>query len=375
MIIGVPKEIKNKEFRVAMTPAGVREFKKHGHTVLIEYGAGLGSSIEDKEYFDAGAELVDKDELFKKADMIYKVKEIFPEEFHYLREGLIVFTYIHSNAHVEQTNALLEHKVVAISYEDIRDKNGKFPLLRPMSEIAGKGGFIAACQFMQKIHGGPGLMLAKTYGVSAPQIAIMGCGYGGVGAAELAAGFGNKVTMLDIDFDKMEAAKALLPANVDFVYSNENNIVECLKKSDVVFNCVNWQKWRKDHLITREMLRYMKPGAMIVDVACDDAGAVETCHSTTHDDPVFFEEGVMHYCVDNIPSAFSRTATYALTGATLPYALEIADKGYNKALIEDVILRKGLCFYLGDLTLEETGKKQNRPYKTPEEVLKINERS
>ena len=372
MVIGVPKEIKNKEYRVAITPAGIREFKKKNHTVLIEPGAGLGSSITDKEYTDAGAELANKDELFRRADMVYKVKEIFPEEFHYLRKGLIVFTYIHSNAHVEQTDAFLKNQVIGISYEDIKDKNGNFPLLRPMSEIAGKGGFIAACQFMQKIHGGCGLMLSRVYGVSTPEIMVMGCGYGGVGVAELAAGFGNRVSMLDIDFDKMEKAKAALPSNVEFLYSNEHNIIECVKKSDVVFNCVSWQKWRKDHLITREMLKHMKPGALIVDVACDDAGAVETCRSTTHDDPVFFEEGVMHYCVDNIPSAFSKTATYALTGATLPYALEIADKGYEKALKEDTILRKGLCFYLGELTLEETGRKQNRPYKTPEEVLHIN---
>lgn len=371
MIIGVPKEIKNNEYRVAITPGGVREFKKYGHVVLVEFGAGLGSGIEDKDYMEAGAEIVEKDELFNRSDMIYKVKEFFPEEFKYLREGLIVFTYIHSNAHVEQTNAFLQGKVVGISYEDIEDDKGNFPLLRPMSEIAGKGGFLAACNFHQKIHGGKGLMLSRIYGAPTPEITILGAGYSGVGAAEMAAGFGNKVTLLDINFDKLEKAKAVLPPNVELLYSNESNIAECLKKTDVLINCVIWPKWRKDHLVTREMLREMKPGAMIVDVACDDEGAIETCRSTSHDNPVYFEEGIMHYCVDNIPSAFSKTATYALTSATLPYALEIANKGYNKALVDNKYLRKGLSFYLGELTLEETGKKQNRPYKTPEEVLNI----
>ena len=374
MIIGVPKEIKNSEFRVAMTPAGVREFKKHNHTVLIEHGAGLGSSITDKEYKDAGAELVDKDELFKRSEMIYKVKEILPEEYKYLRKGLVVFTYIHSNAHVEETDALLENKVVGIAYEDIEDENHKFPLLRPMSEIAGKGGVLAACQFMQKIHGGRGLLLSKVYGVPTPEITVIGSGYAGIGAAELAAGLGNKVTLLDINFDKMEQAKALLPANVEFLYSNESNIIQRLKKSDVIINCVLWPKWRKDHLISRDMLKYMKSGSMIVDVSCDDGGAVETCRSTSYDNPVYFEEGIMHYCVDNIPSSFSNTSTYALTSATLPYALEIANKGYDKALIENVKLRRGLTCYFGDLTLKETGVKQNRPYKEPEDVLKINQK-
>lgn len=371
MIIGVPKEIKDSEYRVAITPTGVKELKKHKHTVLVEYGAGAGSSIADSEYIEAGAELVGKDDLFKRSDMIYKVKEIFPEEFKYLREGLIIFTYIHSNAHVEQTDAFLESKAIGISYEDVEDGNKKFPLLRPMSEIAGKGGFIAACQFSQKIHGGNGIMLSRVIGVPTPEITIVGGGYAGIGAAELAASFGNKVTLLDISFDKLEQAKVILPSNVECLYSNENDLIECLKRSDVLINCVLWPKWRKDHLVTRQMLNYMKKGSLIVDVACDDGGAIETCRSTSHDNPTYFEEGIMHYCVDNIPSAFSKTATYSLTSATLPYALEIANKGYKQALIENNQLRKGLCFYFGELTLKETGIKQNRPYKTPEEVLEI----
>ncbi|MGK0466381.1 MAG: alanine dehydrogenase [Clostridium sp.] len=371
MIIGVPKEIKDNEFRVAIVPDGVNEFIRRGHSVLIEKGAGLGSGIVDEDYEKAGATITDKDEVFKKADMIYKVKEIFPEEFKYLREGLIVFTYIHSNAHREQTDAMIESKIVGVSYEDIEDSKGQFPLLRPMSEIAGKGGFLMACQYSQKINGGKGLMLARVHGVRTPVVAIIGAGAAGLGAAELAAGFGNKVIILDISLDNLEKAKNILPSNVEFLYSNDQNIKTVLKECDVLINCILWPKNRKDHLINREMLRTMKSGALIVDVSCDDAGAIETSRSTSHLDPIYFEEEIMHYVVDNIPSAFSATSTLFLCTATLPYALQIATKGYKKALLENEYLRKGLSFYLGDLTLKETGLKQNRQFKAPEEVLGI----
>ena len=318
MIIGVPKEIKKQEYRVAITPLGVAEFKKHNHEILVEEGAGEGSSISDEEYKGAGAEIVDKEYLFGKSEMIYKVKEILPEEYKYLREGLIIFTYIHSNAHRNQTDAFIKSKAIGIAYEDIRDTRGNFPLLRPMSEIAGKGGFLAACQFVQKIHGGAGIMPARVYGVPTPHVVIVGAGYAGLGAAELASAFGNKVTLLDISFDKLEQAKVALPSNVELLYSNEANISDCLKKADILINCVLWPKDRMDHLVTRQMVRTMKKGALIVDVSCDEGGAIETCRSTSHDDPVYMDEGIMHYCVDNIPSAFSKTATYALTGATLP---------------------------------------------------------
>lgn len=371
MIIGVPKEIKNNEYRVAITPSGVREFVKHGHIVLIEKGAGLGSGIKDESYEKAGAKILEKQELFQESDMIYKVKEIFPEEYDLLREGMIIFTYIHSNAHPEETDALIDKKVIGISYEDVEDKNGEFPLLSPMSKIAGRGGFLAACQFSQKIHKGRGLMLTSLTGIRTPEIAIIGAGNSGLGAAELASKFGNKVTVFDIDINKLESAREIFPSNVEFLYSNETNLVEHLKTCDVLINCILWPKYRKDHLVTREMLKIMKKNALIVDVACDDNGAIETCKSTSHDNPIYFEEGIMHYCVDNIPSAFSETATDLLCNATLPYAMQIADKGCENALKENPYLRKGLCFYYGALTLRETALKQNRIYKTPEEVLHI----
>ena len=212
-------------------------------------------------------------------------------------------------------------------------------------------------------------MLGRVHGIKTPVVAIIGAGISGLGAAEFATGLGNKVVILDISVDNLEKAKSVLPPNVELLYSNDSNIRNVLKECDLLLNCILWPKSRKDHLVTREMLKTMKDGALIVDVACDDGGAIESCHSTTHKDPVYFEQGVMHYCVDNIPSAFSNTSTFSLCIATLPYALEIAQKGYKKALKENPYLRKGLSFYFGELTLGETGLKQNRPFKAPEEVL------
>lgn len=368
MIIGVPREIKPNEYRVASVPNTVAILVEDGHTVLVEKDAGKGSGFTDDMYEMAGAKIVDKDELFSKSDMIYKVKEFFPEEFQYFREGLIVFTYIHSNAHVEQTDAMLEKKIVGIAYEDV-EINKTYPLLSPMSEIAGKGGFLAACHLLQSIHGGPGLMLTDVAGQRKPVVAIIGAGATGIAAAELATSFGNRVILLDINTQALKRAKEILPKNLETLYSNSTNITSAIKECDVLMNCINWPKWRKDHLLTREMLSLMKPNAVIIDVACDEAGAIETCVATTHDDPVYTDNGIVHYCVDNIPSAFSQTASNSLSYATLPYTRMIANKGVREALLSDAPLRKGLGFYYGELTLEETGRKQNRPYITPEEAL------
>ncbi len=372
MIIGIPKEIKSNEYRVACTPSSVKEIVSNDHEVLVEKGAGIGSGFSDEEYEKQGAIIIDTaEELYEKSDLIYKVKEIFPEEFKLLKENQIIFTYIHSNAYREQTDALLEKRIIGIAYEDINDKKGEFPLLKPMSVIAGKGGFIAALNFTQKIHGGKGILLSRIDGVRTPEITIIGAGNSGLGAAELAAAFGNKVSILDIDIDKLEEARKFLPSNIELLYSNKNNLEMCLKRTDVLMNCILWPKWRKDHLVTRNMLGLMKEGALIVDVACDEAGAIETTKSTTHDDPIYIVDGITHYCVDNIPSAFSQTSTTTLCNATLPYLLEIANKGVKQALIDNKYLRRGLTTYDGKLTLEETGRKQKRPYITPEEALGI----
>lgn len=371
MRIGVPKEIKNHEYRVALTPRGVEEFNRRGHEVFIEYNAGAGSGFYDKEYEQAGAIVTNVDELYRKSDMIYKVKEILSSEYKYMREGLIVFTYLHSNGNREMTEVLLNSKTIGISYEDIEDKEGKFPLLKPMSELAGKGGFIAAMNFTQSIYQGNGLMLARVHGVDTPTITIIGAGNSGLGAAELAAAMGNKVILLDIDINKLEECKYKLPSNVELLYASRSNLIEVLKKSDVVINCILWNKNAKGHLIYRNDLKLMKRGSLIVDVSCDEKGAIETSKPTSHDNPVYVDEGITHYVVDNIPSAFSRTATQSLSNITLPYALKIADDGPEKTLIEDECFRKGLSFYKGKLTLKETAAKFSIPYTEAKDVLGI----
>lgn len=359
MIIGVLKEIKSNEYRVAAVPDTVASLVKNGHKVYVEHDAGLGSGFSDEEYKQEGAIIADSSTIWNNSDLIYKVKEILPEEYAYLREGLIVFTYIHSNAHLEMTKELLKSKIIGIAYEDIIDKNGKFPLLSPMSELAGKGGFLAALHYGQSIHGGTGVLFSRVTGINTPIVTIIGCGHTGMGAAEMAANLGNSVRMLDVGKEVMEEAKSKLPSNVEFLYSNRTNLLKCLKDTDVLINCILWDKTRKDHLVYKDDLKLMKKGAMIIDVACDDNGAIETCRSTTHDDPVYYEENILHYCVDNIPSAFARTASIGLSNATLPYALQIANKGCEIALKDNKFLLEGLTCYRGKLTLKETALKHN----------------
>ena len=369
MIIGVLKEIKPNEYRVAAIPATVKEIVAHGHTVYVQSGAGVGSGYSDEDYEAAGAIVADKDTVWEKAQLYYKVKELFPEEFKWMAEDKILFTYIHTNAHPAETDVLLDSKCTAIAYEDIPDKNGKFPLLRPMSEIAGKGGFIAALNFMQTIHGGPGKLLCNVAGVPTPIVTCLGCGNIGTAIAELASAWGLDVRILDINIDAMLEAKKYLP-NVKFMFSNRENLEKCLKETDVLFNGTQWAKERTDHIVYREDVQLMKKGSMIVDVACDDHGAIETTESTTHTDPIYYEEGIMHYCVDNIPAAFAQTASVTLANATLPMLLAIADKGPKKAIEEDQYLRAGLSCWGGYLTLKETALKQNRPWTDANELIK-----
>lgn len=371
MKIGVIKEIKPSEYRVAAVPSAVGELVRRGHEVYVETKAGEGSGFSDEMYAEEGAKIcATAEEVWTGVDMIYKVKEIFPEEFKYLREDLIIFTYIHSNAHLDQTKALMESKCPSIAYEDISDDRGQWPLLSPMSELAGKGGFLAALNFAQTIHGGPGLLLANVCGAPAPVVTIIGCGHSGLGACELAAGFGCQVRMLDINYDAMLAAKEHMPHNVSFMFSNRANLVNCMKESDVIINCILWPKTRKDHLINKEDLKMMKKGAMIIDVACDEGGAVETCHDTSHTDPVYYVDGILHYCVDNIPSAFAQTASTTLCNATLPFAIAIANKGVKQAIKDDKHLRRGLTTIDGHLTLLETAEKLDLPYTDANELVK-----
>ena len=370
MIIGMPKELKNQEYRVAMVPSSAMELTRRGHKVYVESGAGTGAGFSDEDYVAAGAEICTAAEIYEKSEMIYKVKEVLPQEFSCYHEGQILFTYIHSENRPEMTAALVKNKIVGISYEDVTDDEGKLPLLQPMSEIAGKGGFINAFPYMQTIHGGSGRLLSRVCGLAAPQIMIIGCGGTGIAAAEYAAALGNRVIMLDVNRKAMENAQRLLPANVEVLYSNRANVLHALQGADVVMNCVLWDHRRKDHIIYREDLAQMKKTAVIVDIASDDEGAVETCHMTTHDDPVYRVDGILHYCVPNIPSLYAHTASILLSSATLPYAIQIADKGVHQALKDNHHLRHALTFWYGNVTWKETADMHGYPYVSPDDAIK-----
>ena len=361
MIIGVLKEVKPNEYRVAAVPDTVRELVGRGHQVYVEHDAGKIAGSSDEDYKAAGAIIGDADSIYTKAELIYKVKELFPHEYKYMKKDKILMTYIHSNAHPEETDCLLESKCTAFAYEDFRDVNGGFPLLKPMSQIAGRGGFMAAMHFKQAVHGGNGQMLCNIPGVDTPVITIIGAGNSGKGAAIFAAGLGNEVRIIDNSLKAMEVAKLALPPNVTFLMSNRANFVKCIKESDVIINCIMWDRTKNEPLVSKDDLKTMKPGAMIVDVACDEPGAIETGKSTTHTDPTYVVDDIIHYCVDNIPSAFAKTASEMLSSATLPIVLEIAEKGVEKALKDNkYMLRTGLTCYDGKLTLAETAFKQNR---------------
>ena len=369
MIIGIPKEIKLNEYRVAITPDKVKELIKAKHVVYVEKNAGVGSGFNDEEYLKAGAIIESAKEIYQKVDMIYKVKEILPKEYEYMREGLIVFTYLHTNAYLDMTKVLLEKKVTGIAYSDVIDDNGEFPLLKPMSMLAGKGGFIAGLNLSQSINGGKGLLFARVAGTRTPHVTIIGAGSAGIGAMELAMDFGNQVSLLDINVNRLNEIKEKTSANVELLFSNRENLKSCLEKTDLLINCILWNKTRKDHLVSREDLKLMKKGSIIVDVSCDEAGAIETSHSTTHDNPTYEVDGIVHYAVDNIPATFARTATELLSNVTFPYVMDIANKGVEKALKDNSGLRRGLSTYKGKLTLEETALKHNLDYKSPEIVL------
>ena len=369
MIIGMPKELKNQEYRVAMVPSAVKELTRRGHKVYVENGAGERAGFLDEDFSVAGAEICDADTVYRESEMIYKVKEVLPQEFSCYHEGQILFTYIHSENRPEMTAALVNSKIIGISYEDVTDDDGHLPLLQPMSEIAGKGGFINAFTFMQTLHGGKGQLLSRVCGVETPKIMIIGCGNTGIAAAEYASALGNQVIMLDVNRRAMENAQRLLPLNVEILTSNRTNILKALQEADVVMNCVLWDHRRKDHIVYKEDLKLMKKSAVIVDISSDDGGAVETCHMTTHDDPVYREENILHYCVPNIPSLYAHTSSVLLSSATLPYAIEIADKGVCKALKDNRHLRHALTFWYGKVTWKETADMHGYTYVSPDEIV------
>ncbi|MBI3328974.1 MAG: alanine dehydrogenase [Nitrospinae bacterium] len=363
MIIGVPREIKQDEYRVGLVPAGVYSLVKAGHQVLVEQGAGLGSGIPDAEYKIAGAQMVANcEELFAQADMIIKVKEPLPLEYRLLREGQILFTFLHLAALPDLARVLLERRIIAIAYETVQLPDRSLPLLAPMSEVAGRLSVQEGAKSLERHEGGRGVLLAGVPGVPPGQVAIVGGGTVGTNAAKIAVGLGAAVTVIDINPVRLRYLDDLFQGRVHTVMSSEYVIAEMTAHADLVIGAVLVPGARAPRLITREMVAGMPEGAVIVDVAIDQGGCVETSHPTSHSRPTFRVDGVIHYCVTNMPGAVSRTSTFALTNVTFPYAMAIANKGWQRALLDDPSLARGLNLCEGQVTHPAVADAMGFPY-------------
>jgi alanine dehydrogenase len=343
MKIGVLKEIKLNENRVSMTPSGVDLLTHHGHIVLVEKEAGNGSGFSDAEYEAAGGKIVNTpEEIYAQVELVSHVKEILPSEYGLLRPGQIIFAYLHLAADLSQIKALMESRCVAISYETVELPNGHLPLLQPMSEVAGRMSIQESARFLEMTHGGRGILLGGVPGVAPAKVVILGGGVVGVNAAKMACGLGADVTIIDKNLERLRYLSDIMPANCKLLMSSPMIIREEIKTADVLVGAVLVAGAKTPVLVTRQMITTMKKGAVIIDVAIDQGGCFETSRPTTHQEPVFLVDGVIHYCVGNMPGAVARTSTFALTNATLPYILMIADKGWQKAMRDDPSLFKGL---------------------------------
>ncbi len=343
MIIGVPKEIKNNENRVAVTPAGVRELVAHGHRVYVQATAGNGSGFSDDEYRKAGAEILPAiEDVYAIAEMIVKVKEPITPEYPLIRKNQVVFTYFHFASDRELTEAMVKSGAVCIAYETVRLPNGQLPLLIPMSEVAGRMSVQEGCRFLEKPQGGRGVLLGGVPGVKPAKVLILGAGVVGRNAALMAAGLGADVTIADISLPVLRHVADVMPKNVKTMFSSRHNIEQELPVTDLVIGSVLIPGAKAPHLVTRDMLTLMRPGTLLVDVAIDQGGCFETSHPTTHSEPTYVVDDVVHYAVANIPGAVPFTSTLALTNATLPYALQLADKGWRQACKDDAPLREGV---------------------------------
>lgn len=370
MRIGIPKEIKNNENRVAITPAGASMLIEHDHDVYIEKGAGEGSGFSDHDYETVGATIVQTAKEVWTMDMIMKVKEPLPEEYIYFREGLILFTYLHLAADGELTKALTEKKVVSLAYETVQLDNGSLPLLTPMSEVAGRMATQIGAQMLEKPHGGKGILLGGVPGVEKGKVTIIGGGIVGTNAAKIAVGLGADVTIIDLDPKRLRELDDLFGSRIHTLISNPLNIAESVKHSDLVIGAVLIPGAKAPQLVTEDMIRSMEPGSVVVDVAIDQGGIIETADKiTTHDNPTYEKHGVIHYAVANIPGAVPRTATFALTNVTMPYALQIADKGYREACLDDPPLMKGLNTLSGFVVYEAVAEAHGVPYRPARELL------
>ncbi|MFC2949810.1 alanine dehydrogenase [Virgibacillus sediminis] len=371
MIIGVPREIKNNENRVAMTPAGVVNLVESGNTVLVETNAGLGSNFKDEEYREAGAEILESpSDIWGKSEMIMKVKEPLESEYQYFRKGLILFTYLHLAAEPSLAKALVDHEVTAIAYETIT-VNHALPLLTPMSEVAGRMAAQIGAQYLQKSEGGSGVLLSGIPGVKRGKVTIIGGGVVGTNAAKIALGFGADVTIIDLNPARLRQLDDQFGSSIQTIMSNPYNIAEAVKESDLVIGSVLIPGAKAPKLVTEDMVKSMKPGSVIVDVAIDQGGNFETVdHPTTHDDPIYEKHGILHYAVANIPGAVPRTATVGLTNVTVPYAQQIAAKGVRRAVEESAPIRTGVNVAGGKITYESVARDLGYNYIPAEEAIK-----
>ena len=352
MKIGVLKEIKSEENRVCMTPAGVEILRQKGHTTLVEQNAGVGSGFTDEAYQQAGAEIVEggPEKIFETADMVMHVKEPQPAEYELIRPGQILFTYLHLAADRQQTDALIRRKSVNIAYETIQKADGSLPLLMPMSEVAGRMAIQQGAKYLEMKNGGRGVLLGGVPGVDPGTVVILGGGIVGINAAKMACGLGAKVYILDVNLDRLRYLSDVMPANCFPLMSSPDTIRRLVRKADVVIGAVLIPGAKAPRLLTREILKTMKPGSVVVDVAIDQGGCFETSRATTHGDPIYTVENVIHYCVANMPGAVARTSTLALTNATIPYVLQIANKGWIRAMIENREIMLGANIVNGHIT-------------------------
>ncbi|MGZ9849349.1 alanine dehydrogenase [Macrococcoides caseolyticum] len=362
MLIGIPKEIKNNENRVALTPGGVHALVDNGHEVIVEKGAGLGSYFTDEDYIEVGARIGSVEEAWN-VDMVMKVKEPLAPEFKYFKEGLILFTYLHLAPEPALTKALLDNKVVGIAYETVQLPTGGLPLLSPMSEVAGRMATQIGAQFLQKIHGGKGILLAGVPGVQKGRVTIIGGGQAGTNAAKMAVGLGAEVTILDLSPVRLQQLDDLFGNQVQTLMSTPLNIADSVRESDLVIGAVLIPGAKAPKLVTEEMIKSMSPGSVVIDIAIDQGGIFETSDRiTTHDEPTFVKHDVVHYSVANMPGAVPRTSTMALSNATIPYAIQIANKGYKQAALDNEAILKGFNTLDGHVTFEAVAQDQGLEY-------------
>jgi len=371
MIIGVPKEIKDQEHRVAVVPAGAKELVARGHRVLVQSGAGNGIDISDEVYRRVGAEILPQAaDVWEQAEVIAKVKEPQPAEWPMIRPGQVLFTYFHFASSRELTEAMIASGAVCVAYETVRDRRGTHPLLTPMSEIAGRLSIQQGAKFLEKIHGGRGVLIGGVPGVKPARVLIVGGGVVGTNAAKMAAGLGARVTLMDIDLERLRYLSDVMPANVSTLYASDYNIQEQLATNDVVIGSVYLAGAKAPHVVRKDYLKLMRQGAVMVDVAIDQGGCFESSRPTSHSNPVYEDSGIIHYCVTNMPGAVAHTSTFALTNATTPYLLRLADKGWKRAMREDAGFLEGLNIVGGRITFGAVGEAFGLPSSAAAEAVK-----